>query len=299
MKQTRSGLAYGFSAYLIWGAFPLYFGLIAMVGPFEVVPWRVSTALVFSALLVTVTRGWDKIGAILKNPKQLGWFALSGVLLYANWQIFVIGVMTGHVLETSLGYFINPLFTILLGVFLRGEKLTRPQWIAVGVAAAGMIVAAVGYGSFPWIALGLALSFGLYGAVHKHAGDVDGITGLTIETLATVPIGIVQLIIVASVSGISAFSYGGGISALVLIGGIVTAVPLMLFGEASRRLPLSYLGFLQFLTPILGFLYGYFVMGESVTPTRWIGFVAVWIALVILIIDMVAQVRRSPRAQAG
>ncbi|MBL3698647.1 EamA family transporter RarD [Leucobacter luti] len=298
MKQTRAGLGYGLGAYLLWGTFPFYFGLIAMVNPLEVVPWRVGATLVFCAILATLTRRWRQVALILRNPRLLGWFALSALLLYANWQIFVIGVMSGHVIETSLGYFINPLFTILIGVVVRGERLTRLQWIAVGIAAVGVVIAAVAYGSFPWIALGLAVSFGLYGAVHKHAGEsVDGITGLTIETLTTAPIAAVQMAVVASVTGLAAYTHGTGILLLVLLSGVMTAIPLILFGESARRLPLSYLGFLQFLTPILGFLYGFFVMHEDVSPGRWVGFVAVWIALVILIIDMVIQLRRSPGAQ--
>lgn len=300
MNRFRAGLGYGVGAYLVWGAFPMYFGLISVVNPLEVVPWRVSMTLVFCALLVTVTGRWKFVSRILKTPRLLGWFALSSLLLYINWQLFVIGVMTGNVIETALGYFINPLFTILIGVVVRGEKLTRPQWLAVGIATVGVVIAAVGYGSFPWIALGLAGSFGLYGAVHKHAGEaVDGVTGLTVETLVSVPIGIVQMILVANILGIGAFSHGPGIATLVLVSGVLTAIPLIMFGEASRRLPLSYLGFIQFLTPVLGFLYGFFVMHEEVSVTRWVGFVAVWIALVILIFEMVAQLRRSPSAETG
>jgi len=291
----RSGLAYGISAYLIWGSFPIYFTLIAMVNPLEVVPWRVCITLLFSALLVSLTRRWRQVGSILRDPRRMGWFALSGLLLYANWQIFIIGVMTGHVIETALGYFINPLFTILIGVVVRREVLTRLQWIAVGIATVGVVIAAVAYGSFPWIAVGLAVSFGLYGAVHKHVGeDVDGLTGLTVETLLTAPIGIVQMIVMANLFGLQAFAFGPGVTALVLFSGVLTAIPLILFGESTRRLPLSYLGFIQFLTPILGFLYGYLVTHEEMPAGRWIGFIGVWIALVILVIDMVGQIRRAP-----
>lgn len=298
MKHTRAGLGYGIGAYLIWGAFPFYFGLIAMVSPLEVVPWRVGTSLIFCAILATFTTRWPQITTILRNPRLLGWFALSGILLYANWQIFVIGVMTGHVLETSLGYFINPLFTILIGVIFRKERLSRLQWAAVGIAAVGVVIAGIAYGSFPWIAVGVALTFGLYGAVHKHVGEhADGLTGLTVETLVTVPVGIVQMIVVAATAGLTAYAFGPGIMLLVLGSGIMTAVPLILFGESARRLPLSYLGFLQFLTPILGFLYGYVVMHEEVSVGRWIGFISVWVALIVLIIDMVIQLRRSPQAQ--
>lgn len=300
MKQLRAGLGYGVGAYLLWGIFPIYFSLIAVVNPLELVPWRVGMTLMFCALLVTLTRRWSHVMKILKTPRLLGWFSLSSLLLYLNWQIFVIGVVTGNVIETALGYFINPLFTVLIGVVVRGEKLTKAQWIAVGIATVGVVTAAVGYGRFPWIALGLAATFGLYGAVHKHAGEaVDGVTGLTVETFVSVPVGIVQMILVANLVGIGAFAHGTGITILVLISGILTAVPLILFGEASRRLPLSYLGFIQFLTPLLGFLYGLFVLHEEVSMTRWIGFAAVWIALVILVSGMVMQLRRSPQAETG
>jgi len=298
VKQTRTGLTYGIGAHTLWGIFPFYFGLIGMVGPFEVVPWRVIATLVFCAILVTLSRRWGAVSAILRKPKQFGWFALSSLLLYANWQIFIVGVMTGHVIETSLGYFINPLFSVLIGLIVWRERLTKLQWIAVAVAALGVLTAAVAYGRFPWIALGLAVTFGLYGAVHKHAGaDVDGVTGLTVETLASVPVGLVQLVVVASVSGLNAFSFGPGIGILVLFSGVMTAVPLILFGEAARRLPLSYLGFVQFLTPILSFLYGYLVVHEEISAVRWVGFAAVWIALVLLLVDMFDGRPRSPRAE--
>lgn len=294
MTRTRSGLIYGLLAYLVWGAFPLYFSVIAVVNPLEVVPWRVVATLAFSAVLVTIARSWSQVVRILRTPKLLGGLALSSLFIYANWQIFVIGVMTGHVVETALGYFINPLFTILVGVVVRKEKLTRLQWIAVGVAALGVVIAAIAYGSFPWIALGLAFSFGMYGAVRKQVGEIDGLTGLTVETLTILPVGVAQLIVVGSLAGFGAFAHGPGITALVLCSGILTAVPLIFFGESARRLPLSYLGFLQFLTPIIGFLYGYFVMHEEMTFGRWVGFIGVWIALMILIVDMIRQLRASP-----
>lgn len=290
----RAGLGYGIGAYLIWGTFPLFFTLVAKVNPFEVVSWRVITTLLVCAIVVTVSRRWKMVASVLRTPKTFGMFALSSLLLYFNWQIFVIGVVTGHVLETALGYFINPLFTILFGVIFWREKLSRLQWIAVVIAGAGVLYSAISFGRVPWIALGLALSFGLYGVVHQRIENVDGVTGLTIETFVSVPIGLVQLWIVASVAGISAFNFGGGITTLVFVSGILTAVPLILFGEAARRLPLTYIGFLQFLTPILGFVFGYFVMNEELPVSRWVGFIAVWLALVLLIIDMVLRLRRAP-----
>lgn len=288
-------MAYGTGAYLIWGSFPFFFGLITVVSPLEVVPWRVFSTLAFCALLISLTRRWGGVVQILRTPKLLGWFALASLFLYFNWQLFVLGVMTGHVLETSLGYFINPLFTVFIGVVFRRETLTRLQWIAIAIAGVGVLVAAIAYGRVPWIALGLAVSFGLYGAVHKKVGEsIDGVTGLTVETLTTLPVALIQLAIVSQVIGLTAFSHGPWIGALVLWAGVMTGIPLILFGEAARRLKLSYLGFVQFLTPILGFLYGYFVMHEAMPAPRWIGFVSVWIALVILMVDVVIQLRKAP-----
>lgn len=294
MRNLRAGFGYGIGAYLIWGTFPLFFTLVAAVNPFELVSWRVITTLMVCALIVTVTRRWRHIGTILRSPRLFWSFALASILLYINWQLFVVGVVTGHVLETALGYFINPLFTILFGVIFWREKLSTLQWIAVSIAGAGVLASSIAYGRVPWIAIGLAVSFGLYGVVHQRIDNVDGVTGLTVETLVSVPIGITQMIIVASVSGLSAFTHGATVSVLVLVSGILTAVPLILFGEAARRLPLTYLGFLQFLTPVLGFLFGYFVMNEEVTLSRWVGFVCVWIALMFLIADMVIRLRRAP-----
>lgn len=295
MNQTRTGLLYGFSAYAIWGAFPFYFTLIAVISPFEAVSWRVLSTFVFCVLLVTATKKWFEVRSVLKNKKLVGWFAISSILLYANWQIYVIGVMSGHIIETSLGYFINPLVTILIGVFIRKEKLTRLQWVAVFIAALGVLGVAIGYGRFPWISLALALTFGFYGAVHKHIdAKISGLAGLTVETFVSAPIALAQGIIIYLTSGFMAYTFGLGIFTLVLMSGLITAVPLIFFGEATRRLPLSYVGFLQFLTPILGFLYGYFIAGEEMSAARWIGFVAVWIALAILITDMVLQIKKSP-----
>lgn len=298
MNQTRTGLGLGLLAYGIWGAFPFYFTLMAVVGPFEAVVWRVASTFVFCMALITVTRRWLQVKSILGNPRLLGWFALSSILLFINWQIFIVGIMAGQVLETSLGYFINPLVTILIGVLIRKEKLTRLQWIAVAVAGLGVLAVAIGYGRFPWISITLALSFGFYGAVHKHVGHrVDGVTGLTVETFVAIPVAVVQGIIIFTAYGLTAHMHGPLVLTVVALSGVATAIPLILFGEAANRLPLSYIGFIQFLTPILSFLYGYFIAGEEMSATRWLGFATVWVALLILINDMVIQVRRTPRGK--
>lgn len=298
--SNRLGYVYGIAAYLCWGTFPLFFMLLAAIDPLEAVPWRVITALGFCVIAVVVMRAWKPIAAIFRSPRMLGWFALSAVLLYANWQIFVAGIVTGHIIETSLGYFINPIVTILIGVVIRKERLSRMQWVAVAIASLGVLVSAIAYGKFPFIALGLAFSFGLYGAVRKQVSEnIDALTGLTIETVYGTVIAVVQLgVIFALVGQFGAFDYGPAVTIPLLLSGTVTAIPLLLFAAGNRRLPLSHMGFIQFVTPVLGFLTGYFIFNEPMSPARWIGFVAVWIALVVLIVDIVRQLRRSRRTPA-
>lgn len=294
MSTRRLGIFYGIAAYLCWGAFPLFFMLVAAVDPFEVVPWRVITALLFCVVAVTIMRSWGATKSILRSPRMLGWFILSSVLLYANWQIFVFGIVTGHILETALGYFINPIVTILIGVIFRKEKLSRAQWAAVSVAAVGVLISAIAYGQFPFIALGLAFSFSLYGAVRKHASEeVDAMTGLTVETIIGSVVAVAQLGLVLWLTGeLSAFAHGPAVTVPLLLSGVVTAIPLLLFAAGNRRLPLTYMGFIQFITPILGFITGYFIFHEPMSDARWIGFISVWVALIILIWDIVARLRR-------
>ena len=296
---NRSGYFYGFAAYLWWGAFPLFFSLLSPINPLEIVPWRVLTAVAFCGIAVAIMRSFGPISRILRSPKQLGWFAVSSILLYANWQIFVIAILTGQVLEASLGYFINPLMTVLIGVLVRREKLRPAQWVAVSIAGIGVVIGAIAYGTFPWLALGLALTFALYGAVRKQVSEeIDPLSGLTVETLIALPIALVQLLVLFLIGGsLTALTHGSAVTVPLLLSGVATAIPLLLFGAANRRLPLTHLGFIQFLTPILGFLSGYFIFHEEMPLTRWIGFVAVWIALVILVTDMILASRRM-RAQS-
>jgi len=297
--SVRTGYVYGVAAYLCWGAFPLFFMLLAAVDPFEVIPWRVLTALVVCLIALACVRRWGLFAAILRSPRQLGWFAVSGLLLYANWQIFVVAVVTGHIIETALGYFINPIVTILIGVLVRREHLRPAQWAAVGIAAVGVLLTAIAYGSFPWIALGLAFSFGLYGAVRKLASEnVDALTGLTVETLVTAPVAVAQLVVIGVFAGgLHAFEHGPEVTIPLLLSGLLTAIPLLLFGGANRRLPLSHLGFIQFTTPVLNFLTGWLIFGEHMDAARWIGFATVWLALTVLLWDMARTIRRGRSRQ--
>lgn len=297
--MSPTGLWFGFAAYLLWGAMPLYFIAMAPASPFEIVAFRVLFSLVFCLILLTVTRSWGSFRALLREPRLLGVMALAGVLIYVNWQVYVIATTTGHVIEAALGYFMNPLVTVLLGVIVLRERLRPAQWVAMGISAVAVLVIAVGYGAFPWVSLALAFSFGLYGLVKSRVGGrVDAVGGLTLETLWLTPLAIVQLAVVSSLVGLTFTTEGTGHALILASAGIVTAVPLLLFAGAARRLPLSIVGFIQYLTPVLQFLVGAFVLDEAMPPERWIGFALVWAALAIFSGDLVAAERRRRRSAA-
>ena len=285
------GLTFGAGAYLIWGSFPLLIQLSKFASPFETVVWRVVFGFLFAALLVTITKTWDQIVALVKNPKKLVWVAVAAIFIFINWQVYVVAVVTGNVIETSLGYFINPLITVMFAVFLLKEKLRRMQWLALGVGLIAVLVLTVDYGRPPWIAIILALSFGTYSLAKNRVGrNIGALQSFTIESATVLPIAIIQLIVVASLGPVMILS--GPMEAAVLIGfGIMTAVPLILFGAAASRIPLSMIGFIQYLTPVLQFSVGYFILGEEMPPVRWIGFGLVWVSLLILTSD---AFRRKP-----
>lgn len=297
-RATRTaGVAYAGSAYLLWGILPLYFLLLAPTGPWEVVAWRVLLSLVFCLLLLTVTRGWAAFGVILRQPKLLAWTALAGVLIYVNWQVFVIGTLTGHVVETSLGYFVNPITTVLLGVFVLKERIRRLQWAAIAIAAIAVIVIVIAYRAFPWIALSLTLSFGVYGLIKKKIGPaVDAVSGLTLESFWLVPIAVVQLIVVAQTpTGITMGANGWAHALVLAFAGVVTAVPLLLFAAGTRRINLTVIGMIQFVTPVMQFILGVAVLNEPMPPERWAGFIIVWIAIVVFVVDLLLAARRGRR----
>lgn len=296
--RDRLGLFYTVSAYLVWGGFPAFFVLLNSVDTLEIVPIRTLWALVFALIIVVFAKSWAQVRTVFRTPRLFWFSALAGGLLYLNWTAFVFAVQTDHIIETSLGYFINPFVTIALGVLFRGERLSRLQWVAVSIAAVAVIVLSVGYGQLPWIALTLAFSFGLYGFIKKqHAEGIDAPVGMFFETVAVVPIVIVQLVLVQYFSGtLAVFTDGLWINVLLALSGLITLSGLLLFAAGTKRLPLIYVGFIQFLSPVLTFLFGYFVMGEDMSLARWIGFVAVWAGIAILLFDIVQRMRsRSAR----
>ena len=266
---------------------PLYFLLLVHTGPFEAVAWRVIFSLGLCAVLVTVVRGWKRLIALLKQPRVMLLTAAAGVLIFVNWQMYLIGTLSGHVVETSLGYFMNPIVTVLLSVIVLRERLRRLQWVAIALAVAAVAVIVAALGTVPWIAITLSLSFAVYGLVkNRLGGDVDAVSGLTLETMWLTPIAVVELLIVNAIAGLTLTPFGTGY-ALIMVGlGIATAVPLLLFAAGARRIPLSLVGMLQFIAPILKFLIGVFIQHEEMPVERWIGFSIVWAAVAVFLLDM-------------
>jgi chloramphenicol-sensitive protein RarD len=220
--------------------------------------------------------------------------ALAGALIFVNWQTYVYGVLSNQVVEASLGYFINPIVTVFLGVFFLRERLRVIQWVSVGISILAVLVLAIGGNGVPWIALLLAFSFGFYGYIKKKVGPrVDAVSGLTLETAWLLPVAIVQLVVVGVTTGLTIGTAGPMHTALLVGTGVVTAVPLLFFAAASRRLPLVWMGFIQFFAPVIQFLVGVLILHEAMPTERWIGFGLVWLALVILTVDMAAGARRS------
>ncbi|MEO7146499.1 MAG: EamA family transporter RarD [Terrimesophilobacter sp.] len=295
--HQRSGVLFAVSAYGLWGFMPVYFLVLAPAGPIEIVAWRVLFSLVFCVILIALTRKWRIVRSVLKDRRTMLALGLAGLLVFINWQIYVFAAVTGHVNEAALGYFINPIVTVLLGVLVLRERLRTTQWVAVGISTVAVIVLAVNYGTFPWISLALAFSFGLYGLMKKRVGSrVDAVTGLAIETAWLMPLAILQLVFVGATTGVVFGTAGVGNTLLLAAAGIVTSVPLLLFAAAARRLPLVIIGFVQYLTPILQFLFGTFIMLEAMPPERWLGFSLVWVALIVLSTDMVFHARALRRA---
>ncbi|RLQ86459.1 EamA family transporter RarD [Mycetocola zhadangensis] len=293
-QLSRPGLAYAVTAYTLWGVLPLYFLLLVPTGPFELVAARVLFSLVFCALLLTVMRGWKPFLALVRNRRVSLTMALAGLLIFVNWQTYVYGVLSGQVIESALGYFINPIVTVFLGVFFLRERLRVVQWISVGLSIVAVFVLAIGAHGVPWIALILAFSFGLYGFIKKRVGPtVDAVSGLTLETAWLAPVAVVQLVVVGATTGLTIGQVSPLHTALLVGTGVITAVPLLFFASASRRLPLIYMGFIQFFAPVIQFLVGVLVLHEAMPLERWIGFILVWIALVVLTADTVIAARRS------
>jgi chloramphenicol-sensitive protein RarD len=288
--EARLGFLYGLGAYLLWGLFPLYFPLLEPAGWLEILAQRMVWSLVVVAILLAVTKGFSGVRAVLRDPPRLLRLAAAGMLIMINWGIYIWGVNAGHVVECSLGYFINPLFTILLGVIALKERLRPAQWVAVGIGTVAVLVIAIDYGRPPWIALSLAASFGLYGFLKKQA-RTPAAESLFIETSVQFIPGLIALTLIDLHGDLAFGHHSAGNTLLLASAGLVTAIPLLMFAGANQRLPLSTLGLLQYLTPVLQFIVGVGIRHEHVPVAEFIGFCLVWLALILLTTDGVRHQR--------
>jgi chloramphenicol-sensitive protein RarD len=291
VTDQRRGFFAGVAAYFLWGLFPLYWPLLEPAGALEILSHRVTWSVITMGLVVVLSRRLPQLRAIVANPRSRSLLTLAAVVVAVNWGTYIWGVNHHRVVETSLGYFINPLVTVLMGVFVLGERLRTLQWVALAVAAVAVVGITIEYGRPPWVALVLAFSFGTYGLAKKQAG-VEAVESLTFETLVLAPLAIGYLAILGSRDESHFTGYGAGHTVLLVLTGVVTAIPLLFFGAAAIRVPMVTLGLLQYLAPVLQFLLGITFLDEHMSAMRWAGFTLVWAALALFTVDSLSNRRR-------
>lgn len=286
---TRAGLLYGLAAYGWWGLVPLYFKAIDRIPPLEILAQRIVWSMLFLAVLLRAVGRWNEVKRCFHRP-MIWTFLATTLLIAANWYVFILSVERKQVVQTSLGYFITPLMNVGLGMFFFRERLRRLQWLALTLAVAGVLIFALAHHELPWLALSLAGSFGLYGLLRKTL-PVDGLIGLSVESLLLLPVAGGYLLWQLEHQALG--QYGWQFDVLLLFSGVVTAVPLMCFAQAVRRLPLTTVGFLQYLSPSLSFLLAVLVFQEPFEDIKWVSFAFIWTALAIFSVDAVRTYRRT------
>ncbi|UFN43583.1 EamA family transporter RarD [Nocardioides okcheonensis] len=297
MPDSRRGLLLGASAYTLWGVFPLYWTVLEPAGAVELLAHRIVWSVLTMVLVLVLWRRVDAFRALLRDRRKVLLLAAAAVVITINWGGYIWGVNNDRVVETSLGYFINPLVTVLMGVLVLGERLRRLQWVAMGVALVAVVLLAVDYGRPPWVALVLAFSFGTYGLLKKQAA-VEAVESITLETLVMAPVALAYVALLAETGRSNFGSHGLGHALLITTTGIITAVPLMLFGAAAIRVSMVSLGLLQYLAPTIQFVLGLVVFHEDMPASRWIGFSLVWVALVVFTVEALNHRRRQLRLVA-
>lgn len=292
----NKGMLYAIAAYGFWGLFPLYWKTLQHVPALEILSHRMAWSLLFVLVLLLVRRQWGWVKTAASQPKTLLLFTASAALLSLNWFVYIWGVNAGHIVETSLGYFINPLVSVLMGVFFLGEKLRRGQWVAIGLAAIGVLYLTLRYGSLPWIALTLATSFALYGLIRKTA-PLGSLEGLSLET-ALMFLPALGYLVYLEAAGTAAFGHVDTLTTVLLgFAGVATAVPLLLFAAGARLIKLATIGILQYIAPTLQFLIGVLIYHEPFTLDRLIGFSLIWLALLVYSAENIWFIRHRPRLQ--
>ncbi|PJN34845.1 protein RarD [Streptomyces sp. CB02613] len=291
-NEQRAGLLYGIGAYGMWGLVPLFWPLLEPSGAIEILAHRMVWSLGVVAVALLFVRRWAWIGELVRDRRKLGLISVAAATISVNWGLYIWAVNNGHVVEASLGYFINPLVTIALGVLLLGERLRPAQWAAVAISVAAVLVLAIGYGKPPWVSLVLAFSFATYGLVKKKV-NMGGLESLAAETAVLFVPALGFLLWLAATGGSTFTSGGTGHGFLLAATGLVTALPLICFGAAAIRVPLSTLGLLQYLAPVFQFGLGVLYFHEAMPPERWAGFALVWLALSLLTWDALRTARRN------
>jgi chloramphenicol-sensitive protein RarD len=289
LSKNKLGLLFGVSAHLLWGAFPLYWPLLEPANPLEIVSHRAVWTLVFCFIVLAATKALKSTLVTLKRPTVAIKLFLSSLLISINWLVYIWATNNEHVVEASLGYYINPLIIIGFGVIFLKEKMRLLQWIAVSIATFGVLVLTFDYGRLPWIALALAVSWGSYGLIKKQLG-LGALEGLAIETFISSFFYLAYLIFLGN-QGTGQFGNGWGLTILLMSAGALTAIPLLLFNGSTNRLPFTTIGLLQYITPTLQFSIGVWVLNEDMPTARWIGFLIIWAALVTLAIDLIKSSR--------
>jgi chloramphenicol-sensitive protein RarD len=294
-SEQRTGVYFALTAYGLWGVIPVYFKLVAFATPLEIIAHRIVWAVVVLVVFVLVRRQLHTLRHF--DWRKVGWLGLSGLLLSVNWAVFVWALLNDRMLETSLGYYINPLVNMLLGGLFLGERLRPAQAAAVGLAALGVANELYAFGALPWAGLTLAVTFGFYGLVRKKI-MVDSVVGLGVETVLLLPFALGYLLFITMAGEGSLAAGAGGEVAMLALGGLLTAVPLVAFAAAALRLPLTVLGFFQYLAPSITLLLAVFVYGEPFRLEQAVTFGCIWLALVIFSMEGLRQ-QRLQRARAG
>ncbi|MFA0014826.1 EamA family transporter RarD [Vibrio lentus] len=295
-QRTRQGILLAVAAYTMWGIAPIYFKSLSEVSPFEILSHRVVWSFFLLAFLLHMSRGWRKVRDTLTSKPKMLYLVATSTLVGANWLIFIWAVNSNHMLDASLGYYINPLINVLLGMFFLGERLRKLQWFAVSLAAIGVIIQLIAFGSVPIVAIALAFSFGFYGLLRKKV-SLEAQTGLFIETLVMLPIAATYLLFIAD-SATSDFSMNPmQLNLLLVAAGVITTVPLLCFTGAATRLKLSTLGFFQYIGPSLMFLLAVLIYGEAFTSDKAITFAFIWGALVVFSFDGLRNNKKNKRAK--
>jgi chloramphenicol-sensitive protein RarD len=297
VNQLRLGYLYGLGAYTLWGFFPAYFKVLKPSGPVEILAHRILWSCAFMVIVLTVIRRWSHIRQLLHRPATLARISLAAALIGINWGTYIWAVNVDRIVESALGYFINPLVSIMIGVVLLGERLRRWQWLAVAIGTVAVLVLTVDYGQPPWVALILAFSFGFYGLTKKRL-SLPAADGLAVESAVLAVPALITLGFLAMQGGTTFGELGAGHTLLIAASGVITAIPLLLFAGAANRIPLASLGMLQYAGPTIQFALGVFAFHEPMPPARWVGFGLVWLALAVFSWEGFRHVRRVSRAQA-